>query len=803
MGSWQNLKLALRILSRAPGYSFSVVALVGLAVTAGSVLFTVYKGALLDPWPYEGGERLLVFRGDYPAIDREEYPLWSARDYAELAGFDAVFDHVIAGRGHDVNLVGVQGAERVLGAVLTPNTFAMLGIRPLHGRVLTAADADPAATPAVLIGHGLWQRRFGGDPAAVGQTLPIDGVPHTVVGVMPPRFLWWGSELWLPLKLDVAAADRGDRRYAIQARLGKDVDIAQANAALAAWAGRIELAHAAEYPEYRGWSARAGWLVDAVLRDVRDALFVLLIGVALLVLVAGFNVANLLLARAAERRREFAVRTALGASSTGMTWSLLVENGVLAALGALAGVVGAALCTDLVLPLIPYGYFPAEANVAVDIKVAAFAAGLALLVAVLAVLPVAASLRGLRVVASLHEARGTGTRSAVRLRSGFVIAQLAMATVVIAAAVATGSSFRGSLASDPGFVPEQAASMRISLPRHAYPDRQALHRFALALESRLGRVPGIDAAGIGTMAPLDGGELYPLSIRMATHSAELSSRYEVVAGDWFAALGLSTLAGRVFSDADGEDTQRVAVVNETFVQKYLGNSDPIGAQVRAGPGGAERDWLTIVGVVADTRVGGIDGEVRPLVYQPLAQSAAQLRNPVVLVRGVAPPADMVGSVRRAVAALDPGVPVHDVATFEQIVLDSLGGQRLAAWLLAGFGLSVLLLAALGVHGIVAYVTRLAGVEFGLRMALGATGGQIVRLVGRRSAVLALAGIGAGVVLAVPALRLLGSVLARPLPPILPVLSVSCALLALIVVVGCAGPAAAGGRTNPARALRDE
>ena len=797
-----DLKVASRGLLRARGYALAVTVMIGLGVMAGTVLFTVYKGALIDPWPYDGGERLVIFRGDYPTMQRDDYPLWSAADFAELRELDGVFDHVIAGRGRDVNLDSADGAERVRGAELTPNAFTMLGIRPLHGRLLHSADARADAEPTVLIGYKLWQRRYGGSDVAVGSTLPVDGVQHVIVGVMPPRFLWWGSELWLPLRVDATNLQRDARHFIVQARLRADVDIEQANAVLGTWARRVEQSHVAEYPEYRGWRAQTSLLVDAVLRNVRNVLSVLMVAVALLVLVAGFNVANLLLARAAERRREFAVRAALGATHGRMTGTLLAENLVLAGIGCGLGLLGAYMCIDVVLALIPFSYLPAEANVALDARVAVFSAALALGVAVLAVIPAAMSLRRLRVAGALHEVRATVSKSGVRLRSLFVIAQLALATVVVAGALAVGGSFRERLTLDPGFISAHAVSMRVSLPRDTYPDRPALRRFTLALQQRLHEIPGVEAAGIGITAPLSDGPMYPMSLQSQA-DAMMASRHEIVAGEWFEALGVPLLAGRVFDERDRAGAQAVAIVNETFVRTFVQGGDPLGLRVRAGAGEDERDWLTIVGVVGDTRIGGVDGTVRPLVYQPVAQSLVQPRSSVVLLRGAAQPASLVGSLRRIVAELDPAVPVHDVATFEEIVIASMGGQRLAVWLLGGFALTVLLLAALGVYGIVSYVTHRAGPEFGLRMALGATSIDIVRLIGRRSLVLGLAGIGIGVMLAAAALRLVDGVMEQPLPSASPVLVLTATLLAVLVATACSGPAVRGARTDPSAALRDE
>lgn len=799
----QGIRIAARTLRRAPGYAIAVIVMITLAVSAGTMLFSLYKGTLLDPWPYDGGDRLLVFRGDYPVLEHNDYPLWSAADYAELRELDDVFDHVIAGRGRDANIEGSDGAQRVLGAEMTPNAFEMLGVRPLHGRTLDASDARPGAQPVAVIAHGLWQRRFGGDPAAIGQMLPVDGISHVIVGVMPPRFLWWGSELWFPLRVDSGNVNRDERRYVVQARLREGIDPGQANAALDVWARSVEQRHVAEYPEYRDWGARVDLLVNAVVRDVREVLGVLFAAVALLALVAGFNVANLLLARAAERRREFAVRAALGASPRTTARVLLTENLVLASIGGGLGLLAGSLSTGLVAGLIPYGYLPAEANISVDPRVAAFAIGIALLVAILSVLPATAWLRRLRITEALHEARGTGSKATVRLRSLFVVAQLVLATVVISAALAVGGGFRERLAADPGFIVEQAVSMRVSLPRNNYPDRPALRRFMLALQERLEEIPGIDAAGLGTTPPLSDGSMYPLSIQ-GRSDARLASRHEIVAGDWFGAFGIPLMAGRVFDARDREDTEQVAVINETFARAFLRDRNPLGARLRAGPGGdEERAWLTIVGVVGDTRVGGIDGEVRPLVYQPVAQSLAQPRTATVVLRGSLPPATMIQSVRRIVAAMDSTVPVHDATTFEEIVLASMGGQRLAVWLLGGFALTVLLLAALGVFGVVTYVTHLSRNEFGVRMALGATRRDIAGLIGRRSLSLALAGIGAGVVFAAIALRTLAAVFDTPLPSSTPVLVSAATVLLAIVVAACSRPVWLGTRTDPSRALREE
>ncbi len=796
-----HLAYTVRALGRAKAYSVAVIATIALGVMAGAVVFTLYKGALLDPWPYEGGDRLLVFRGDYPALGRDEYPLLSAQDYQGLRELEGVFDHVVAGRGRDVSLLDEGGATLIRGAELTPNAFAMLGIEPLHGRLPGEADAAPQAEPTALISHGLWQRQYGGDPAALGSTLRIDGLQRTIVGIMPPRFLWWGSEIWLPLRVEPAT--RAERSYVVQARLASGVDLQEANAALAVWARRTEQAHASEYPEYVGWSLRVHRLVDEVLRNVVNSLAVLLVAVGLLVLVAAFNVATLLLARTSERRREFAVRAALGASGGSVVRSLLAENLVLASLGGLTGMAAAVLVTDLVVALIPYGYFPAEANVEPDVRVIAFAAGVALLVAALATLPAAGWLRRSSVAGSLGEVRGIGARSTVRMRAVFVAAQLALGTVVVAGALAVAAGFHKKLSIDPGFTVGHAVSMRLALPRQAYPDRPALRRFALDLEALLPEAAGIDAAGIGLVPPLSSSAEHPVSLRGAPDSRQLSGRYEIVAGDWFAALGVPVLAGRVFDARDRRDAQPVAVVNERFARLFLGGREALGSQVRAGPGGSGRDWLTIVGVVGDTAVGGVDGAVRPLVYQPLAQSEVQLRNASVLVRGSAPPGTLVDAVRQAVSALDPAVPIYEIASFEDIVRDALGGYRLAVWLLGGFAAAVLLLAALGTYGLVAWMARLARPEMGLRLAVGANGIDILKLIAGRGLLLAAIGVGTGLFVALPALRLVAVLLEEPLPPSLPLLLAAAALLIVVTLVACTGPAVAGARTDPSVALRGE
>lgn len=795
----RHLVCTVRALGRARTYSVAVIATVALGVMTGAVVFTLYKGALLDPWPYEGGDRLLVFRGDYPALGRDAYPLLSAQDYQDLRELEGIFDHVVAGRGRDVSLFDASGARLVRGAELTPNAFAMLGIEPLHGRLLGEADAAPQAEPAVLIGHGLWQSQYGGNPAALGSKLRVDGVQRTIVGIMPPRFLWWGSEIWLPLRVE--PAPRGERSYVVQARLASGVDLQAANAALAVWARRVEQAYASQYQEYVGWSLRVHRLVDEVLRNVANSLAVLLVAVGLLVLVAAFNVATLLLARTSERRREFAVRAALGASAGSVVRSLLAENLVLASLGGLAGMAAAVLVTDLVVALIPYGYFPAEANVEPDVRVFAFAAGVALLVAVLAALPAAAWLRGLNVAGGLGEARGIGARSTVRMRAVFVTAQLTLGTVVVAGALAVAAGFHKKLSVDPGFTVGNAVSMRLALPRQAYPDRPALRRFALDLEALLSEAPGVEAAGIGLVPPLSSSEEHPVSLRAQPGSGQLSGRHEIVAGDWFAALDVPVLAGRVFDGRDRRDAQPVAVVNERFARLFLGGSEALGSQVRAGPGGAERDWLTIVGVVGDTAVGGVDGQVRPLVYQPLAQSQVQLRNATVLARGTAPPGTLVDAVRQAVAVLDPAVPIYEIASFEDIVRNAMGGYRLAVWLLAGFAAAVLLLAALGTYGLVAWMARLARPEMGLRLAVGAKGVDILKLIAARGLLLAGIGAGTGFLVALPALRLVAVLLEEPLPPSLPLLFAAAALLIVVTLVSCAGPALTGARTDPSVALR--
>jgi hypothetical protein len=424
-------RAALRTLTHARADAAAVVAMIALGVSAGAILVTVYKGALLDPWPCEGGDRLLVFRGDYPVVPRHP-ALWSAAEVADLHGFDAVFDHVIAGQGRDVNLAGLDGAERVRGAALTPNAFAMLGIHPRLGRVLDAGDAGPGAEPVVVIGHGLWQRRCGGDPGVVGTTLPIDDVPHVIAGVMPPRFLWWGSELWLPLRIDETGADRDVRPYVVQARLRRGVDIRQASAVLDASARRVERDHVSAHPFYEGWQAGTQLLVEAV----------------------GGNPGG------RERRTPAARRRPAGVARHG-----------------------------------DHRRGPATV--------------------------------GLR----RRPARGGGRRG----RRG----------------AGRGRRTARSSGRRPGFRArprDQHAACRC--PRIAYHDRASLQRFALDLQARLAMLPEAEDAGLGIAAPLGGGPIHPVALRTRPELAGAESRYEIVAGHWFAALGARRIAGRLFDERD-------------------------------------------------------------------------------------------------------------------------------------------------------------------------------------------------------------------------------------------------------------
>ncbi len=728
----RDLHVALLRLRKKPLSSLVIVLTLALCIGTGTALLTVIKGALLDPWPYVGQDRILAMRGNYPKLSQPAKSSWSVPDYLDLSQQKGIFDGILAGMSHDVNLTDGSQPEHLHAVQMTAEGFHMLGVTPLLGRYYTSEEDRPGGEKVVVMAYGLWQRRYGGDPQIVGKSLRVEGDSYQIIGVMPDRFRWWDASLWFPLGLDLTLTDRSQRNLYAQARLRPGVSLEQAQAQLASLARRIESDHLGTNPEYEHFSFRLIHLRDEVLRDLRLSLVVLLAFMIVVYLMACANIANLLLAEAAARRREMAVRTALGAGPGQLVRQIMVECLVFTLPGAALGLGLAVVIVRSVLTLIPYGYIPAEAVIEVGPSAVAFSLVLALVAAGLCGLGPAREASRTANLAALREGgqRSIGTQQVRRFQDLLVVGEVVMALMVLAAAGLMIQSYVRLTAVSPGFDPKGVLTMRTTLSADRYTQDAQVASFVQELLRRARAIPGVQAAGAVSSVPLTGGPSRVVLLE-GRSAAELGfipeANTRVATAGYFQALRIPLLQGRTFGDQDVQGSQPVVVINQTMAQRFWPGQSPLGKRIQLADALPTDPWLTVVGVAGDVREDRLETEPRPQLYLPFPQRPFRGRDLVLTARSSQRPEWLSRTLRDTVLALDPNQPVYEVQTLEEIVANSLGAKRLTLVLLSIFGLTSLLLAGLGIFAVLAHLVNNRQQEIGVRMALGA---QVQTVVGQ-------------------------------------------------------------------------
>ena len=789
---WRDLRFAARVLRRSYGFTIVVVATMALGIGASAALFGMIKGALLERWPYEGYDRLVTFRANSPRLARVDFPLWSAAEYRDLARRTDLFDFVIAGEGRGVTVGGDGQAERVPAGLMTANAWPMLGIPPLLGRTFDAADDRPGGSHVAVVSHRFWRNHLGGRADVVGAVLRVDQTPFTIVGVMPPEFVWWDRDLWLPLQLDSRDADRGNRRWYVQARLRPGVTRDAAQAALPATTGDWQREFA--LPEYENLRIGLQPLVAVTLRDVRQMLYVLLAAVCLVLVVAAANVATLLLVRGAMRRGEIAVRLALGASAPRVAAQLITESVLVALVAAGAGLWLATVLLQPLVALIPVG-IPAEAHIRIDWRVAIFAVATALaFVAASATVPALRSVR-INVADDIRDAGRRGGAAVPRILDLFMTVQFVVALVVLSATVAVVGSFERTLASNPGFDDRDVLTFRLAFG--TAPDRNG--DLSARLVTAAAALPGVRAAAASTSVPI--GEDRRASFAPGSGDLRIDANIDSTTPRFFATLGAGLADGRDFADTDDAAHPRVAIVNATAAARLWPHESAIGQRLiwREHPGGDVP--LTVVGVAADLRRDGIATPAAPAVFVPVRQEPAAALS--VLLRAPGDQQGLFGAARQALAAIAPDVPVYAPQTLASLRRDALGSERLAAVLLVALALAALALSTIGIYGVTRYIVEQRTGEFGIRLALGAAPSDLVTLVVSRTARNAAVGIAVGVGCSWIVLRMLTAAIVGLDGA--GVWLFAAAALPLVAAAGVAAylPARRAAATSPVEALRSE
>ena len=802
----QDLRGGLRALRRSPGFAAVAVVALGLGFGANTAIFSVFNSVLLCPLPYAEPDRLVMVWDDdrTHGVPRE----WPGPDnFFDWRDQNRVFAGMAALRDWGPILTQAGEPVQLAGEIVSHNLFEVLGVEPALGRAFLPAEDQPDGEPVALLSHSLWQNRFGGSPAILGRSIQLDGQSFTVIGVLPPDFrpiFTRNAQIWRTFR---AARDPAQRYRShsiwVVARLGAGVSLERASSDMQTIARRLER----EYPQTNtGLGVTVMPLHEQTVGELRPALWVLLGAVGCVLLIACANVANLLLARGAERSKEIAIRSALGASRARLVRQVLVENLPLAGLGAAAGLLLGLWGVDLLVALAPPG-MPRLDEVRIDGRVLGLSLLMVLLTDLLFALAPALQSARRGPGQSLQEG-GRGAQSGIRgrrTRDALVVAELALALILVVGAGLLIKSFVRLRQVDPGFQPAQLLTFSLTLSETEYPERTEVPRFFDRLLERVEQLPGVEAAGSVAFVPLSGSDTDAgFYIEGRPHPApgeEPAVWVRPASPGYFRAIGIPLLAGRRFERGDHAEAPKVVLISQAMARRFWPGADPVGRRLKFGRPESDSPWRTVVGVVGSVKHDALDTEAKTELYFPHAQ--VPYRTMSVVVRTAGDPLALVGAARRAVHALDQHLPLTDVATAEQILERSVGAPRFTMMLLATFAALALMLAAVGVYGVIAYSVSRRTQEIGVRIALGAQRRDVLGLVVREGMVLAAIGVALGIAGAWALSRVLASLLFGVTATDPATYAGMSALLIGVAVLASVLPARRAARVDPIVALRYE
>jgi predicted permease len=751
---WKDVHYAVRTLGKAPGFATIVVLTMALGIGANSAIFSVIQGVLLRPLPYPNADRLM--RVYFNSDTQPKFPL-NPYDFRDFRTRNRNFEGMAAINRHDMQLSGAGEPIRLHAFLVTADYFHVLGLSPARGREFHARDELAGHGQQVILSDRLWRTQFSSDPNILGRTLTLDARTYTVVGVMPPGTRHPGNnfnavaegdtvDLWCPFPFDEDPNDRGSHYMDVIGRLKAGISPEQGKADLSAVLNQIKMEHSG----LNGWRVYLIPLRQEMVGGQEKTLYVLLGAVGLLLLIACVNAANLLLARASAREGEIAVRSALGAARGRIVRQLLTESLLIAIAGAALGTLFAVVGVKIMVAYLPPG-FPRAAEIRLDAGVFTFTLLIAVFTGLLFGLVPALTASRIDLVHSLREGgRGsTGSGRHLQLRNLLAAGEIALACVLLIAAGLMLHGFVNLLHTDPGFRPQQVLTASISVPYEHYKATQQRIRFYNELVSEIEKTPGVEAAGVATDLPWTGydgnRDGYTVEGRNADYNRRTTARYHQASPDYFRAMGILLREGRFFTLHDDEKARTVIVVNETMAKQYWPGEDAIGKRISFRGRPEEKDWFTIVGVVSDVKDQADSGPPRPALWFPYAQMPERAVS--LAVRSSGDPAQLSGRLSEIVRRLDPGLAVADLRLMKQIADASVSGERFALSLVGLFALIALVLAAIGIYGVISYSVNRRMHEFGMRMALGAGQLDVMRLILLEGLKLTIAGTAVGLLCA--------------------------------------------------------
>ena len=809
--TWQDVRYAIRMFIRNRTMTFAVVLTLALGIGANTAIFSVVNAVLLTPLPYSDSERLVTLSGTSTLRQLDDIAL-SEPEFVELNAQSRSFEHLAAYASGALNLTDIEEPERLGVVEASAGLFPALGVTPQVGRTFSAEEDLPGRDPVAVVSHRLWQRHYNSDPGLVGKAITLNGRSRTVVGVMPAGFNFPNDEVdvWMPIGIDPAG--RAFTLHYLEAvgRLKPGVGVEQAKVEVQTVFSRVK----EQYPEYYQTEYGAGMTVNSlhetIVKDIRPALLLILGAVAFMLLIACANVANLLLARSAGRQKEMSLRAALGASRARITRQLLTESLLLSALGGVLGLLLAVWGLHALLARSPLDPLRLH-EVRLDVPMLGFTMLISLLAGL--VFGLAPALQAAKT--DLHVMLKEGGRGSMqslrnnRTRTLLVVSEVALSMVLLVGAGLMIRSFMRLLNVDPGFRTENALTMRFTLPAARYRDSQQVAGFFQQVQERVGALPGVQSSAIINELPIAGGkaevsfEIEGRALESEHDRESAIANYRMISPGYLRTMSIPLVRGRAFTEQDGRQSPAAVIINEKLARRFWADDDPVNKRIRI-TGGA---WLPIVGVVPDIKNQGLNSETVKEIYFPYVETpfglGAPPRTMTLVMHTTSDPASLTNPVRSVVRSIDPSLPAYKIQTLEQAVATSVEKPRFTMLLLTVFAGLALILATVGVYGVMSYSVAQRTREIGIRKALGAKPRDIFKLVMKQGVVLAAIGVTLGVIAAFALTRVMSSLL-YAVSATDPITFIGIALLlTAVALLACYLPARKATKVNPMVALRHD